>query len=73
MDRGYQVAPQPDTSLQHVTSQFHDALRIGSTSIQHNNEKVNPSVPSSLYYLVIAYVVQDLFNLSYTSFGPGSK
>lgn len=39
VDRGYQVAPQPDTSLQHVTSQFHDALRIGSTSIQHNNEK----------------------------------
>ncbi|KAL4019347.1 hypothetical protein IC575_023000 [Cucumis melo] len=37
--RGYQVPPQPDTSLQHVTSQFHDALRIGSTSIQHKNEK----------------------------------
>ncbi|XP_038874311.1 uncharacterized protein LOC120067016 isoform X4 [Benincasa hispida] len=39
VDRGYQVAPQPDRSLQHVTSQFHDALRIGSTSIQNNNEK----------------------------------
>ncbi|XP_022974326.1 nipped-B-like protein B isoform X1 [Cucurbita maxima] len=39
VDRGYQVAPQPDTSLQHVTPQFHDALRIGSTSIQPNNEK----------------------------------
>ncbi|XP_022995577.1 uncharacterized protein LOC111491065 isoform X9 [Cucurbita maxima] len=39
VDRGYQVAPQPDTSLQHVASQFHDALRIGSASIQHNNEK----------------------------------
>ncbi|XP_022138130.1 uncharacterized protein LOC111009376 isoform X2 [Momordica charantia] len=37
VDRGYQVIPKPDTSLQHITSQFHDALRIGS--IQHNNEK----------------------------------
>ena len=52
------MAPQPDTSLQHVASQFHDALRIGSASIQHNNEKVyilRFSPP-----LVIAYLIQEL-------------
>ncbi|GFY84032.1 hypothetical protein Acr_03g0008060 [Actinidia rufa] len=32
VDKSYQVAPQPQQSLQHISSQFHDALRLDPLS-----------------------------------------
>lgn len=39
IDRSYLVAPQPQQSLQHISSQFHDALRLDTLS-QNSETKV---------------------------------
>lgn len=45
VDKSYLVAPQPQQSLQHVSSQFHDALRLDSLS--ENSETKEKTVTTS--------------------------
>lgn len=45
IDRGYLVAPQPEQSLQQISSQFRDALRLDT--LDQNSEIKEPNVLSS--------------------------
>ncbi|XP_062147780.1 uncharacterized protein LOC133856742 isoform X2 [Alnus glutinosa] len=45
IDRGYMVAPQPEQSLQQISSQFRDALRLDA--LDQNSENKEPNVLTS--------------------------
>ncbi|KAG5558911.1 hypothetical protein RHGRI_008751 [Rhododendron griersonianum] len=45
VDKSYLVAPQPQQSLQHISSQFHDALRLDTLS--QNSETKEKSITTS--------------------------
>ncbi|KAA8540086.1 hypothetical protein F0562_026778 [Nyssa sinensis] len=41
IDESYLVAPQPQESLQHITSQFHDALRLDPLTQSSETKEIN--------------------------------
>ncbi|KAG5536164.1 hypothetical protein RHGRI_023827 [Rhododendron griersonianum] len=48
VDKSYLVAQQPQQSLQHISSQFHDALRLDTLS--QNSETKEKSITTSTYH-----------------------